>query len=665
MSESIETYVIKKNSWGRFGRIGLLWDALKGRRSLYLLGIAALAMETLFSFTSPIIVKTTIDSIIGKERPVLPFFVDGLARTLLGPELGGGGIIGITPANGVGANGVLEDGAWLLRPWLRENLWVVAVAFIACILCQSAFSFVASYSANNAAEHAAKRMRDRLYAHVQNLPYETLLRSQSGDWFQRCTSDVDTSRRFLCFEFMEICRTLFLVGIAYPVMFTLSPSLTLWGSLVVPLIILYSVGFHLIVERVFLGADEREAVLSGIIQENVNGVRVVRAFARQDYEMNRFSLANDRYRDQVFKLIVWLGLFWGVSSFLGLLQIALVTGAGLFMMAEGSATLGLLVMFLNYEHKTLWPIRMFGRVLADTGKTKVALGRMAELLVLPEEEDLEFVEGEDIPFPPEKGREWVADDEGGDWLKGPLEFDHVCFSYPDGTKVLEDITFRMERGEHLAVVGPTGSGKSTLVLLLLRLYEPTSGCIRLGGRDIRTIPKRELRRGIALVLQEGFLFGKTIRENIRLGRMDAGEEMLLGAARKAALHKVIEEFPGGYDTMVGERGVTLSGGQRQRLSLARALVRQSPLLVLDDSMSAVDTETDRLIRESIEGDVEGGPGTGTGMIIIAHRLTTLASADRILVLEGGRITALGSHAELVGKSGLYRRLAELQSAVGA
>lgn len=634
MSESIETYSIKKNSWGRYGRVGLLWDALKGRRALYLLGIAALALETVFSFTSPVIVKTTIDSIIGTERPTLPF---------------------------MGAWQGPADAIWLARPWLRENLWAVAFAFIACILFQSAFSFVASYSANNAAEHAAKRMRDRLYAHVQNLPYETLLRSQSGDWFQRCTSDVDTSRRFLCFEFMEIWRTLFLVLIAYPVLFSLSPTLTFWGSLVVPLIVLYSVGFHLIVERVFLGADEREAVLSGIIQENVNGVRVVRAFARQDFETGRFSLANDRYRDQVFKLIVWLGLFWGFSSFLGLLQIAVVTGAGLFMMAEGSVTLGLLVMFLNYEHKTLWPIRMFGRVLADTGKTKVALGRMAELLHLPEERDLDFVEGEDIPFPPERGREWVSKDESGDWLKGPLEFDHVWFSYPDGTGVLEDINFRMERGEHLAVVGPTGSGKSTLVLLLLRLYEPTSGCIRLGGRDIRTIPKRELRRGIALVLQEGFLFGKTIRENIRLGRMDAGEEMLIGAARKAALHKVIEEFPGGYDTMVGERGVTLSGGQRQRLSLARALVRESPLLVLDDSMSAVDTETDRMIRESIEGEGE----SGTGIIIIAHRLTTLASADRILVLEDGRITALGSHAELVGMPGLYRRLAELQRAVDA
>lgn len=634
MSTHMQSYVITKKSWKLFGRISIVWNAIQGKRLVYLVAILSLAIEVLFTFTSPFIVKITIDSIIGKEPLSIPLFLN---------------------------QGIIE---WLpTREWFLTRLWVPALAFVGCILFQSLFSFIAGYSANVCAEHAAKRLRDRLYAHIQNLPYETLLRSQSGDWFQRCTSDVDTVRRFICSESMEIFRTLFLVSVAFPVMYSLSPRLTFWGILVVPLIILYSCGFHVIVERVFIKADEKEGVLSGIIQENVHGVRVVRAFAREIFETRRFSIANDGYRDQVFKLIAWLGLFWGFSSFLGLLQIAIVVSAGLMLMKEGLISLGMIVLFLTYEHQTLWPIRQFGRVLADTGKTKVALGRIAELFILPEEKDLDFVEGEDTILPTnvpvdmsikEERREQVER-----WTVGSVEFDHVSFVYPDGTSVLDNISFRMDAGETLAIVGPTGSGKSTLVHLLLRLYEPTQGRILLGGRDIRTFPKRELREKISLVLQEGFLFGKTIRENIRMGRIDANDELLITSARNAALHQVITEFPAGYDTMVGERGVTLSGGQRQRLTLARALVRGSALLILDDSMSAVDTETDRMIRDGLDREKDAVRGT----IIIAHRLTTLASADRILVLEKGRITALGTHSELVATPGLYRRLAELQRAV--
>ncbi len=612
MSHTIKPYVITKESWAPWARTKILFEALGGRRLAYLAGILSLAFEAFFTFTSPVIVKLTIDSVIGEAPPVVPYF--------LRPVLG----------------------FWPERAWLRDRLWVVGLLFVSCIVFQSVFGFLASYSANVSAEHAAKRMRDRLYAHVQELPFETLLRAQSGDWLQRCTSDVDTTRRFLCVELMEIFRTAFLVSVAYPVMFSLSPRLTFWGSLVVPLIVLFSVGFHRIVERVFLGVDEREGVLSGIIQENVMGVRVVRAFARQEHETGRFSVANDRFRDQLFRLIAWLAVFWGVSSFLGIVQIAIVLGAGLSMMATGAVSLGLLVMFLTYEHQTLWPIRQFGRVLADAGKTKVALGRIAELFSLEREPGLD---GDAGPADPD------------DWEPGTIEFDRVSFTYPDGTAVLRDVSFSVQAGERLAILGPTGSGKTTLVHLLLRFYEPDSGTIRIGGRDIRDIPKRRLRRTVALVMQEGFLYGKTIRENIRMGRFSAGDGDMEEAARTAALHEVIEGFPSGYDTMVGERGVTLSGGQRQRLTLARALVRRSPILVLDDSLSAVDTETDSAIREAIERD-----GAGT-MILIAHRLTTLASADRILVLEDGRVTALGTHSELLAREGLYRRLAALQQAV--
>ncbi len=646
-----EHYSIQKNSWPRFGRINLLWNALKGWRHIYALGLAAIIGEVFFTFSSPMIVKLTIDSVIGTTPPVIGFPLSVIMEPFLGKNFEGGGLLEqFVPIQALQARG---NAAWVWQPWLREHLWVLGLAFAGMIFMQALFSFIASLSLNTAAEQSAKALRDQLYHHTQYLPYETMLRSQTGDWLQRCTSDVDTVRRFFAFEFVELFRTLALVAFVFPIMFSLSYRLTLWGSMVMPIIILFSFYFQKMVERLFLVADEREGILSGIVQENVTGVRVVRAFARQQYELDRFGKANRELRDQVYMLISWLGFYWGFSSLLGLLQIALLLGAGLKLYTTGFITIGLLVLFLTYEQQVLWPVRQFGRILADTGKTKVALGRIAEVLPLMTDEDLDNT----IRGPAVAGSTAGAFSHD-EWARGPIEFVDVSFSYPDGTEVLKHISFRVAPGEHVAIVGPTGSGKSTMMHLLVRFYEPSEGQILIGGRDIRTIPKAELRNAISLVLQDSFLYGKTVRENLLAACPEADEARLIEAAQNAAFHHVAMGFQDGYETMVGERGVNLSGGQRQRLALARALLRTAPILILDDSTSAVDTETDRLIREAIGKQSR----RTTTTFIIAHRLTTLAEADRILVLEDGRITAQGSHEDLIQQPGLYRRLAELQSA---
>ena len=457
----------------------------------------------------------------------------------------------------------------------------------------------------------------------------------TGDLVQRCTSDVNTVRRFISVQLMEIVRTVCMILVAILVMFSIHPVMALISMAMMPLLTLSSFLYFKYVRRYFTESDEAEGRLSTMLQENLTGIRVVRAFGQQRAELERFTKIDMEFRDKTYRLIRLLGYYWGCSDCAGYLQIALSLVAGVLFVAKGEFTLGNVTLFTTYTGMLTWPVRQLGRILADMGKATVSLGRLDEILSAPVER--------------EPGQALEAD------LCGDIVFDHVCFGYDRYDDVLKDVSFTVHQGETIGILGSTGSGKSSLVQLLQRLYCATSGKITINGTNINDIEHGHLRRNIGIVLQEPFLYSRTIRENIGIVRPDASLDEIQNAARIASVHDVIESFEQGYDTVVGERGVTLSGGQQQRIAIARTLMQQAQILIFDDSMSAVDTETDAAIRHALHNMRHDGI-----TFLISHRITTLCEADRILVLEDGKLVQEGTHRQLMAEDGLYRRIAAIQ-----
>lgn len=595
--------MIKK---GRLQQIPLLWDFMRGNRMLYAGSIAAIGLATGFGLLAPLVLRATIDSIIG-DQPLSQTFT--WLRTL------------IASAGG--------------KEVLVRNLWLCSLAVIALAIAEGVFQYLKGRWSAIAAESTAQHIRDRVYDHLQHLRYNYHVNAETGDLIQRCTSDVDTIRQFLAVQFVEVGRALFIIATVIPLMWSLNQRMTLVTMAIIPAIFGFAYLFFLKVQKVFQASDEAEGRMSTVLQENLSGVRVVRAFTRQVYEIEKFDRTNQEYRDTTYRLIRLLAVYWLVSSFLGMAQFGIVLICGAYWAAKGLISLGTLVVFVAYIDQIIRPVRQMGRVLTDMGKALVALTRIQDILVEPTE-SLEHVQTK----PP---------------IHGNLEFRNVSFEYEPGKPVLQDISFRIQPGQTVAVLGPTGSGKTALVHLLARLYDYQQGSIILDGVELKEIDKPWLRRHVGLVLQEPFLFSKTVKENICLARSDAQDAEIFDAARMASLHEVILQFEQGYETAVGEKGVTLSGGQKQRMAIARTLIRNCPILIFDDSLSAVDTETDAAIRQAIRRR------NHATTLMISHRIATLAEADVILVLDGGRLVQAGSHAELIRQEGLYRRIWTIQN----
>ena len=438
---------------------------------------------------------------------------------------------------------------------------------------------------------------------------------------------------------LEIVRIVFLIVFAMSLMFSMDAKLTWVALAFVPVVVTYSFIFYSKISDRFRKADEAEGQLSAAVQENLTGVRVIRAFGRDMYEIDRFDKKNNRFADMWIRLSYVMGMYWGFGDLFTGLQIMTILVLGTVEVVNGNISVGTFLAFISYNATLVWPIRSLGRVLSEMSKASVSIDRINYILEEEEEQD------DPAGLTPD--------------LHGDIVFDHVNFAYEGLMPILKDIHFTIKAGSTFAILGGTGSGKSTLMHLLDRLYElpKAGGTISIGGVDISAIRLSYLRENIGMVLQEPFLFSRTIRENISAARPGADMEEIRHASRIASVDDAIMGFSGGYDTIVGERGVTLSGGQKQRVAIARMLMQRAPIMIFDDSLSAVDAETDAKIRDALDQNLGGST-----VILISHRITTLMKADCILVLSNGQIAQMGTHQELISQPGIYRDIYNIQTA---
>ena len=525
----------------------------------------------------------------------------------------------------------LGAGGSSLLPLIAAGVLIVLIS-----LLNGAASFFKGRWTAMASENAARTLRGKLYEHMQELPFSYHSRASTGDLVQRCTSDVDTVRRFLGFHLMNIVTTTLMVAIALVLMLPISLKITLVSLAGAPLLVLFSMAFFRRIIASFRRAEEADGKMSAVLQENLTGVRVVRAFGQAQREIERFDGVNLDQRDKYIASVHMEAGYWGLSDALSSLQIVATLVVCIFEAIAGRISVGDMVVFTSYVGMLVGPVRQLGRILSDGGRSMVALERIDQVLHEKEEEDLP--------------------DSAAPDLSGDIVFQDVTFRYDGGQDVLKNLSFTVKAGETVAILGATGSGKSTIALLLQRMYKPQSGRITIGGHDIAGIARKHLRSRVGLILQEPFLYSKTIYDNLRIASPHAPREAVEQAARDAQAYDFIKQSEKGWDTLVGERGVTLSGGQKQRAAIARTLLKDNDILIFDDSLSAVDTQTDARIRKALK---ERRKGVTT--LIISHRILTLKEADRILVLEDGRLAAEGSHEELIARPGLYQRINAIQA----
>lgn len=587
-------------------KLKLVLYFLQGSKKYFFLSIIFAILSSLFDLINPKIIGFTVDAIIGDAPKKLPAFLS----------------------------------SFLSIDMLKGNLLFVAALVMLVALIGAICRYLFSLMNSTGAETLVMTMRNRLFEHIEHLPFAWYVKNPTGDLIQRCTNDVEMVKNFLSEQLTGMFRIIVMLVIGLTFMSSISVKLMLVALVFLPIIVLYSLFFHNKLAATFAVADEEEGNLSSIAQENLTGVRVVRAFGRERYEKARFEKQNDIYTAAYMKLSALMSAFWSIGDGISGLQVFVIVVLGTLAVYHGEMTPGNFIAFISYNAMLVWPIRRLGRVISEMSRAGVSIDRIRYIMNAQEEDNIAQ------PLKPDMHQDII--------------FDHVTFRYDEqGPDIIKDVSFAIEKGSTIGILGGTGSGKSTLMYLLDRLYPVTKGKITIGGVDIRDIDSDYLRSNIGLVLQEPYLFSRSLKDNIAIANDKAQFADIEEASRIASLDHAINHFKHGYDTFVGERGVTLSGGQKQRTAIAQMVIQHAPVMIFDDSLSALDAETDAKIRHALK--------TATGqatVILISHRITTLMNADQILVLNHGKIAEVGTHEELYKQNGIYKKICDIQNIGG-